>query len=148
MSQDLEEWKAKCRGDLNEYQKKMTEDSMASMDAELERWKNGPSGRSNNTANIASAEGDGERQGGEAVQEQVRESSKGNESLVEEDDDRGAMFMEDEERFIGGAHDDNKVIDREGPDVVKKLASKVVEKVGGVLKDVQGYGSGDEIEER
>lgn len=106
--QDLEEWKLRSREELAEQQKQITELSMASLDAEIEKWKNGPPGRNKAPGATPVAESNTEVEGGDGVLEGPQEAS---EVVEDEDDETGAMLIEDdEERVTVGDPDVNKLV--------------------------------------
>ena len=106
--QDLEAWKIRSREELAEHQKKITELSMANLDAEIEKWKNGPPGRSKPSGATLGAELNKEGEGGDTV---VQEPKEGNEVVEDEDDETGAMLIEeDEERVTVGDTEVNKLV--------------------------------------
>lgn len=106
--QDLEEWKTRSREELAEHQKQITELSMANLDAEIEKWKNGPPGRTKAPGATPVAESNKEGDGGDNTPEGPRE---GNEVVEDEDDETGAMLIEDdEERVPVGDAEVNKLV--------------------------------------
>lgn len=108
--QDLEEWKLRSREELAEQQKQITELSMASLDAEIEKWKNGPPGRNKapGATPVAESNTEMEMEGGDGVPEGPQEAS---EVVEDEDDETGAMLIEDdEERVTVGDPEVNKLV--------------------------------------
>lgn len=106
--QDLEEWKSRSREELAEHQKQITELSMANLDAEIEKWKNGPPGRTKAPDATPVAEPNKEVDGGDNAPEGPREA---NEVVEDEDDETGAMLIEDdEERVTVGDPEVNKLV--------------------------------------
>lgn len=80
---------------------------MANLDAEIEKWKNGPPGRTKAPLGAGSnKEGDGNDN---APEEGPREA---NEVVEDEDDEPGAMLVEDDEErvAIGDAEVNNKLV--------------------------------------
>jgi len=93
---------------LAELQKQITELSMANLDAEIEKWKNGPPGRTKAPGATPVAESNKEGDGGDDVPEGPREA---NEAVEDEDDESGAMLVEeDEERVTVGDAEVNKLV--------------------------------------
>lgn len=107
MNQELAEWKTRSREELSECQRQISELNMANLDVEIERWKNGPPGRSKVSSDILTAEANTVGDGDDKVLEQAGE---GIDVVEDEDDETGAMVIEDEERVISEEAETNKLI--------------------------------------
>ncbi|XP_024393795.1 uncharacterized protein [Physcomitrium patens] len=105
--QELAEWKTRSREELSECQRQISELNMANLDVEIERWKNGPPGRSKVSSDILTAEANTVGDGDDKVLEQAGE---GIDVVEDEDDETGAMVIEDEERVISEEAETNKLI--------------------------------------
>jgi pinin len=106
--EDLEAWKVRSREELAEQQKQITELSEANLNAEIEKWKNGPPGRNKAPGASLGAESNNEGGVGDTV---VEEPKEGNEVVEDEDDETGAMLIEeDEERVTVGDTEVNKLV--------------------------------------
>ncbi|XP_024401629.1 uncharacterized protein [Physcomitrium patens] len=93
--QDLEEWKARSREELSECQKRISELSMENLDADFERWKDGPPGRTEVSNNKLAAEANTGVESGDNIPEQPGE---GDEIVEDKHDDTGAILVDEHER--------------------------------------------------
>lgn len=81
---------------------------MANLDAEIEKWKNGPPGRAKASGATLVAEPNKEVDGGDTV---IEEPKGGNDVVEDDDDEAGAMLIEeDEERVTVGDTEVNKLV--------------------------------------
>lgn len=142
--QDLQEWTIRTRKELTEYQKQISEVSTANLDAEIERWKNGPSGRSKNISDTILAEADMENDVANDSKEQLVE---GLENVDDEDDEAGPMLMEEEDRVTLSNVEVKKVM-KSVEDVDQEGALNGGEKMDGGLKQIQNYGGSEGIRDR
>jgi pinin len=142
--QDLQEWTIRTREELTEYQKQISEVSTANLDAEIERWKNGPSGRSKNTSDTILVEADMESDVANDSKEQLVE---GLESVEDEDDEAGPTLVEEEDRVTLSNVEVKKVMTTV-QDVEQEGVLNGAEKTDGGLKQIQNYGRLEKIRDR
>lgn len=142
--QDLQEWTIRTREELTEYQKQISEVSTANLDAEIERWKNGPSGRSKNTSDTTMVEADMESDVANDSKEQLVE---GLESVEDEDDEAGPTLVEEEDRVTLSSVEVKKVM-ATVQDVEQEGVLNGAEKTDGGLKQIQNYGRSEKVGDR
>ncbi|KAG6556661.1 hypothetical protein Mapa_001602 [Marchantia paleacea] len=147
--EELVEWKSKRRAELTDYQKQATAEHLARVESEIEKWQAGPHTHNNDvTGSVAEETEEMEGTGDDERSHGRHGWKKGRVSVVSDnvEDHREDILEEAEE---GEA-------DRESHDTLLKETSEGEDTVdtkdgvdGGALKDVMGYGSGDdEMDER
>ena len=142
--QDLQEWTIRTREELTEYQKQISEVSTANLDAEIERWKNGPSGRSKNTRDTIMVEADMESDVANDSKQQLVEVL---ESVEDEDDEAGPTLVEEEDR-VTLSNMEVKNVMTTVQDVEQEGVLNGAEKTDGGLKQIQNYGRSEKIRDR
>jgi phage host-nuclease inhibitor protein Gam len=142
--QDLQEWTIRTREELTEYQKQISEVSTANLDAEIERWKNGPSGRSKNTSDTIMVEADMES---DVANDSKQQLVEGLESVEDEDDEAGPTLVEEEDRVTLSNMEVKKVMTTV-QDVEQEGVLNGAEKTDGGLKQIQNYGRSEKIRDR
>ncbi|KAL3687798.1 hypothetical protein R1sor_014107 [Riccia sorocarpa] len=145
----LVEWKSKRRAELTEYQKQATAEHLSKVELDIERWQSGSNGQ-NNDINRGAAEEAEDNEG--TVDEEPSHGRHGwRKSRVcvlsgNAEDQREDTLEEGQEVEVEGEAMDAGVTERYGEEPVGKKDENTD---GGALKDVMGYGSGDdEMEER
>ncbi|KAL2629909.1 hypothetical protein R1flu_014595 [Riccia fluitans] len=147
----LVEWKSKRRAELTEYQKQATAEHLAKVESDIERWQSGSHGQNND------------------VNRGAIEETEDNEGTADEEPSHGRHGWRKSRICVvsENAQEDQRVDTLEEADdgeaegesepteagVNDRYAEETVDKKedanGGALKDVMGYGSGDdEMEER
>lgn len=120
--QGLEEWKIKCRNELNEYQKKIAADHLANLELEIERWQ---SRRANNVSNTHTESDNGRDEGGDPFKSYhtIREHSQGDENIEEGIGQVLAMDKDEEPADVDGEVGE-VLLYREDPEETEKLEVK------------------------
>ncbi|KAH8962782.1 hypothetical protein BDL97_05G118400 [Sphagnum fallax] len=99
--QGLEEWKIKCRNELNEYQKQIAADHLANMELEIERWQ---SRQAINVSNTHTESDNGRDEGGDPFKSYhtIREHSQGEENIEDGIGQVMAMDKDEEPANVDG----------------------------------------------
>ncbi|BBN07113.1 pinin [Marchantia polymorpha subsp. ruderalis] len=147
--EELVEWKSKRRAELTEYQKQATAEHLARVESEIEKWQAGTHTHNNDvTGSVAEETEEMEGTGDDERSHGRHGWKKGRVSVASdnvEDHREGILEEAEEGEADGESHDALLKENSEGEDTVDTKDGVD----GGALKDVMGYGSGDdEMDER